>query len=633
MRSSHRFTSPIEDSYKAQDNKRSIIRIDLFRNYWWVLLWAGLFIFHAVHLRAPTWDVPYLADYAMHGRVLMKAFLHPPGLSYRYKNDDFGDKTGLLWVLRQSMERFGIGIVPLRIPALIASQAALLILLWAARRTRLPNACLISLLLFGTTHLFFMTTHSARPEAELFLATAANFAWLILEGGRLASLLVGFLATIVLIFHPGAIFLCASMPLLIISKGKQGWISPASAWWLIGALAGGLIAINNFDITQAVVSLRLDYFLVGSSHVKPMPLLAWKTDLMGMLMHLLSLLGRPLIFSPVNHCDHLFFYCAMIAIVWQIRRWRSLSPPNRSLLLFTVVYLTAYGLLTGSENGLYNLYLHPWLWLNAFLVATALWKREMALDSNDYVLATAMLAVLLSLFSDVRAMFIVDVLLLRILTGHREKKVFNILLIGIFAVFVLNFDWLIQTAFYMRYLVQFRPWFLMSILTVPWLATKVSPRGLELRQFNIGLPARLIAAAFAILVCFRLVIDLRSNISEIQNSRSSSFQMLLSKLRRQTRIIGPGELWLYAPMIPFQDTDEIFNCKRFRFPVNLAERFMRYRPSYILIQKDGLQLLRDDATKIGIPMEEGDQWPPPILETNQPFVEVRLLRTPKARAH
>jgi len=199
-----------------------------------------------------VWDE---ALYAITAREVVSSG-HWIGTTFLGELDYYNTKPPLnVWLIALSFKAFGIGIVPLRLPAVLSAWLTVALLLWWSRRAFGPAIALVSSLVLATCYgfLFVHSGRTANTEAmfTLFVTLTIVTLWAARSHPWRRAWLGPILAGVFLVKGAGLL-----MPLVAVACVELGTRRPARERWLplIAALASCALIVAPW----AVARWRLD---------------------------------------------------------------------------------------------------------------------------------------------------------------------------------------------------------------------------------------------------------------------------------------------------------------------------------------------------------------------------------------
>jgi len=528
-----------------------------------------------------------VVDTALHGTLGLWSSILPPQTRWIADLYSYAARSGHCRLIASVCRTFGIGLVQIRLPQLIAGCAALWLLAWLTIDQRMPFLVSMGLLGYGFSFFFYRTIVSAREEAFVLLAICLNAAWLLRPRSRLFSVFCGCAAMAAFAFHPNAIFLEVALPACFLFHYRRQMEQYAfpGLWWLVGASIGIQYVLHVMDWDRALLYFLVPHFSLGFTTIPP--IVRFFRDPIHLFFYPFAAMGSPE--ACVNPWQRDMVGCLVAGIVSQLRRYSKLSEPARALLLLGGTIFIVWATVSCSPTHFYQIYFLPFFLIQTLLFVHETWSGRFQIDAYDWILLVFAQVLLHQAYLPTSEMGVASLLAIGLLPGVLFLSARPLILLSglLLTSLVCNPEFLVIMPHTLRYLFSYRPWYAVGITlsTCFFLLANRYPRIIlpknfrAMTRFSFG--ALIVSVLFA-----NAITDLKVFRQTAQEAHFSSHDLQrLALLRHEQRLIGPMALYVYEPTIAFQAHEALFHSQalynlRFDYVVKSMARF---RPSMILL--------------------------------------------------
>ena len=550
-----------------------------------------------------------IADYAANGFISHWRPAILPVFRMVENFSTFGFSPIYMKLTKYIFSIFHVGIWQLRLLSFIPGLASLVLFILLLKKLQLPEAAPMVVLFFMLSQLFFWATHVGRYEGLILLITMLNFFWLYNGESRFFSILCGLSAFIGWGIHSAIGFFFAVFPFAIFFKEGWGFLrSRRYYWWMVGILLGALIVIPLLDTDNMVLYIRLEQ----GHHLEIPPIFKWGLNLLSIFENSTQLLVKTYVFP---RWSKFFLGSLLTALVWQARRFRSLSKGEQSILTISLFYYLSYSLLTASVTTNYQLYLIPWLLINLFLVVNQIASRKTIIDWVDIVLF-----ILINLYcvfiSDLRWFRIFLVVTPLIYFLGRCSRSFILVFIGL--IFGLGDIYLDDIPFRCHMFFNMLPKYpdmvalLIGCMALAFVAGRITmkPIGWGKRWLNV-----IFSSYFIFVFAGKSVSDIYAikNVV-IKEDYSNEFLAFLSNVGSDERIVAPDPLWFNLRSSNFQGIEPMFIAQRYWPGYDPLSEIVRFNPKVILCYEGDVDRLtkKNHGRNTNVELKPGREWMTPI---------------------
>jgi hypothetical protein len=374
-------------------------------------LWA----LSAITLRPVEFDEVSIVDTALHGGLESWRRILPQEVRVLSDQMSHATKGGHGQIIKWVCRNFGVGVLQVRIPQVIAGLASLWILLWIALRYRLPLLVGYGLIASGFSFPFFYILISARQESFVLLAACLQAAWLLgRQRSRWLSGIMGFVAMTSISFHPAALFIVLAVPMTFLGLYRRELDQRAAAvWWIVGMMIGLQVVFAVVDWDRALLYLYAAASpQAASAHP---PLLRFWSSPLSLLFHPFDLLDRP--DDIITTWYHAALGCLFAGVLCQWRRRRDLTVSEYGLLFFSTIIFLNWALLSCSETAAYLVYFLFLFLMEMLFFLHGVWTNRFRLDASDVIIFGVIQLLMHQNYMSYREMAGVSVILIGVLPG------------------------------------------------------------------------------------------------------------------------------------------------------------------------------------------------------------------------
>lgn len=560
-------------------------------------------------------DTPMFLDYARHARLQIWSELLPRSLAYLENAYGFGLLPGFIGFLRWAIRVLDpIDLVKIRCLFIGFGILQLVALYRLLKSVGAPPFTVAALGLFAVFPLFNETLHLVRPDTLTILLGLPSILWFVQGGGTWGGALAGFLAGGALSFHPQALFLLVTLPMVIFSVHKSAAFRHPASWsWVVTAVLGAGVSLLAMDWEQI---RQYQAIVTGHGVSSPLALQLFRSPSLA-VTELFDLV-QP-VFAPQRGMGVLLFCFFVSSLVWQARRVRYLSVTEFRITLFAWAYPLCYLFFTGSRTPQYLLAFLPWWFIQAGWLLDRQWNRHDALDEKDWaILGLVNFSGLLSLgfFDRPLALGLLVCCAIVWLAAWRGTT------------FWMAFGglWLILGIFVgsaIAAVQSYRIWLLRPLWCIPWFAAAFLV-GWGVRHPALKRHSPALLATYGLFVLALFFAEAGPALAHPLRMRSTwrPFLEMIHGLPSEARVVGSSSLWLYQPRWTLGSTEALVLGKSHQPQADFASSLRLFSPDFAFLgdpTDPNAQWLTETLQKAGLRMQEEMSW-------DSPSGSVRLRR-------